>query len=112
MSSIKRRKFISVLGGAAILACLPVAADAQQVEKLPRVGLLGNHSPTLPLYDGFRQGLREAGYVEGRNIIIEARYAEGNLDRLPELARELARLNVNVDRQGAWSRSASAAAAT
>jgi putative ABC transport system substrate-binding protein len=50
----------------------------------------------LPLYDGFRQGLREAGYVEGRNIIIEARYAEGNLDRLPELARELARLNVNV----------------
>jgi putative ABC transport system substrate-binding protein len=66
------------------------------VEKLPRVGLLGNHSPTLPLYDGFRQGLREAGYVEGRNIIIEARYAEGNLDRLPELARELARLNVNV----------------
>jgi putative ABC transport system substrate-binding protein len=78
------------------LACLPLAADAQQVEKLPRVGLLGNHSPTLPLYDGFRQGLREAGYVEGRNIIIEARYAEGNLDRLPELARELARLNVNV----------------
>jgi len=78
------------------LACLPLAADAQQVEKLPRVGLLGNHSPTLPLYDGFRQGLHEAGYVEGRNIIIEARYAEGNLDRLPELARELARLNVNV----------------
>ena len=78
------------------IACLPLAADAQQVEKLPRVGLLGNHSPTLPLYDGFRQGLREAGYVEGRNIIIEARYAEGNLDRLPELARELARLNVNV----------------
>ena len=78
------------------LACLPLAADAQQVEKLPRVGLLGNHSPTLPLYDGFRQGLREAGYVEGRNIIIEARYAEGNLDRLPQLARELTRLNVNV----------------
>jgi len=78
------------------LACLPLAADAQQVEKLPRVGLLGNHSPKLPLYDGFRQGLREAGYVEGRNIIIEARYAEGNLDRLPQLARELARLNVNV----------------
>jgi len=48
------------------------------------------------VYDGFRQGLRELGYVEGKNIVIEARWAEGNLDRLPELARELARLNVNV----------------
>src|SRR5262245_57093250 len=78
------------------LACLPLAANAQQAEKAPRLGLLGNHSPTLPLYDGFRQGLRELGYVEGRNIIIEARFAEGNLERLPELARELAALNVNV----------------
>jgi putative tryptophan/tyrosine transport system substrate-binding protein len=78
------------------LAWVPLAANAQQAEKTPRLGLLGNHSPTLPLYDGFRQGLRELGYIEGRNIIIEGRFAEGNLERLPELARELAALNVNV----------------
>jgi putative ABC transport system substrate-binding protein len=78
------------------LAWLSLAANAQQPEKLPRLGWLGNFAATLPIYDGFRQGLRELGYVEGKNIIIEARWAEGNLDRLPELARELARLNVNV----------------
>jgi putative ABC transport system substrate-binding protein len=71
-------------------------ADAQEVAKLHRLGWLGNFSATAPVYDGFRQGLRELGYVEGKNIVIEARWAEGNLDRLPELARELARLNVNV----------------
>jgi len=63
---------------------------------LPRLGWLGNFSATAPVVDGFRQGLRDLGYAEGRNIVIEARWAEGNLDRLPELARELARLNVNV----------------
>ena len=83
----------------ALALCLvgvPVATIAQQPDKLPRLGWLGNFSTTAPVYGGFRQGLRELGYVEGRNIIIEARWAEGNLDRLPELARELARLNVNV----------------
>jgi len=78
------------------LACMPLATNAQQAEKLPRLGWLGNFAATLPIYEGMRQGLRELGYVEGKNIIIEARWAEGNLDRLPELARELARLNVNV----------------
>src|SRR5262245_35113970 len=73
-----------------------LAADAQEAAKLHRLGWLGNFSATAPVYDGFRQGLRELGYVEGKNIVIEARWAEGNLDRLPELARELARLNVNV----------------
>jgi len=79
---------------ALVLPSLP--ADAQEVAKLHRLGWLGNFSATAPVYDGFRQGLRELGYVEGKNIVIEARWAEGNLDRLPELARELARLNVNV----------------
>ena len=82
------------------LACsfvwLPLAGAAQQAEIVPRVGWLANLSSTSPVYDGFRQGLRELGYVEGKNIIIEARWADGNLDRLPELARELARLNVKV----------------
>jgi len=78
------------------LAWLPLAANAQLAEKPPRVGLLGSYSPTSPLYEAFRQGLRELGYVEGTNLIIEARFADGQLDRLPEFARELAGLNVNV----------------
>src|SRR5262249_44112986 len=78
------------------LACIPLATNAQQAEKLPRLGWLGNYAATLPIYEGLRKGLRELGYVEGKNITIEARWAEGNLDRLPELARELARLNVDV----------------
>jgi putative ABC transport system substrate-binding protein len=85
--------------GLALALCLvgvPVTTSAQQPDKLPRLGWLQNLSPTSPHYEGFRQGLRELGYVEGKNIVIEARRAEGNLDRLPELARELARLNVNV----------------
>jgi putative ABC transport system substrate-binding protein len=78
------------------LAWTPLGTNAQQTDKLPRLGWLGNLSATVPTYEGFRQGLRELGYAEDTNIIIEARWAEGNLDRLPELARELARLNVNV----------------
>jgi putative ABC transport system substrate-binding protein len=78
------------------LAWTPLATNAQQTDKLPRLGWLGNLAATVPTYDGFRQGLRELGYAEGTNIIIETRWAEGNLDRLPEFARELTRLNVNV----------------
>src|SRR5262249_12913734 len=78
------------------LPWLPLAANAHQAGKLPRLGWLGNYLPTFPAYEGFREGLRELGYVEGKNIIIEARWAEGNLDRVPELARELVRLNVDV----------------
>jgi len=96
MSSMKRRGFLSVVGVAAIVAWMPLAADAQQPTKLPRIGWLGNLAATAPVYDGFRQGLRELGYVEGKNIIIEARWVEGQLDRLPEFARELARLNVDL----------------
>jgi putative ABC transport system substrate-binding protein len=85
--------------GLALALCLvgvPVTTSAQQPDKLPRLGWLKNLSATAPWYDGFREGLRDLGYVEGKNIVIEARLAEGNLDRLPELARELARLNVDV----------------
>ncbi len=78
------------------LAWVPLAANAQQATKVPRLGWLGNNSPTFPPYEGFREGLRELGYVEGKNISIEARWAGGNLDRLPELAHELTRLNVDL----------------
>jgi putative ABC transport system substrate-binding protein len=77
------------------LVWLPFAAEAQQA-KLHRLGFLANHSPSNPEYQTFLQTLRELGYVEGKNITIEARYAEGNFDRLPELARDLVRLNVDL----------------
>ena len=76
--------------------CLP--AEAQQPQKNPRIGFLGATSPsTIPArLDAFRQGLRDLGYVEGKNIIIEYRYADGKLDRVPALAAELVGLNVDV----------------
>jgi putative ABC transport system substrate-binding protein len=82
---------------AILLAYIPTT-HAQQPEKIPRIGFLlapARSTVSEPL-DAFRQGLRELGYVEGRNIVVEYRYAEGNLDRLPELAGELVRLNVAV----------------
>jgi putative ABC transport system substrate-binding protein len=78
------------------LACLPLAATAQQAPKLPRLGWLGSGSATFPPYEGFRQGLRELGYVEGKNLAIEVRWANGDPDRLPALARELVSLNVDL----------------
>lgn len=76
----------------------PLATEAQQPAKVPRIGVLlsGSRSSTATRTDAFRQGLRELGYVEGQNIAIEYRYAEGKVDRLPPLAAELVRLNVDV----------------
>jgi putative ABC transport system substrate-binding protein len=73
-------------------------AQAQQAKKIPRVAFLGPGSDTnnAARTEAFRQSLRELGYVEGRNIVMEWRYAEGKLDRLPVLAAELVRLNVDV----------------
>ena len=89
---ITRRAFCS------ILLALPFPARAQQGKKMPRVGFLIAPSPSFfaPRLEGFRDGLRNLGYVEGKNILVEYRYAEGNLDRLPELAAELVNLNVDV----------------
>ena len=76
----------------------PVSANAQQRGKVPRIGYLGSSSPSaVPhLVDAFRQGLRDLGYVEGQNIAIEYRWAEGRLERLPNLAADLVRLKVDV----------------
>ena len=73
-------------------------AQAQQPGKVPRIGYLSVLSPSsdAPRIEAFRQGLRELGYVEGQNLAIEPRYAEGKLDRLPNLAGELVRLKVEV----------------
>jgi putative ABC transport system substrate-binding protein len=72
-------------------------AEAQQVRKIPRVGVLSAGVARLsPTLQAFRQGLRELGYVEGRDVILEQRYAESNLNRLPDLAAELVHLKVEV----------------
>jgi putative tryptophan/tyrosine transport system substrate-binding protein len=80
-----------------ILASLHLA-EAQQPTKVPRIGYLSGNSPSSESVrtGAFRQGLRELGYVEGKNIVIEYRYAEGKLDRMPALAAELVRLKVEV----------------
>jgi len=80
---------------ALVLLTVPPAAEAQPRPKVPRIGLLwpGELGPSAT---AFRQGLRDLGYVEGQNMAIEYRYAEGKADRLPELAAELVRLNVDV----------------
>ena len=75
-----------------------VAAHAQQPTKIPRIGFLGTTSPSSisTRVEGFRQGLRENGYVEGQNITIEYRWAEGKLDRLPNLAADLVSHKVDI----------------
>ncbi len=94
--NMKRK--ITVITLCALLLALCSPADAQQPTKIPRIGFLITSSPAViaPRMDAFQQGLRELGYVEGKNILIERRHAEGKLDRLPALAAELVRLNVDV----------------
>jgi putative ABC transport system substrate-binding protein len=81
-----------------MLFALCVFAEAQQAKKVPRIGFLGatSLSGESARIEAFRQGLRELGYVEDKNIVIEYRWAEGKFDRLPALAAELARLKVDV----------------
>jgi putative ABC transport system substrate-binding protein len=88
--TVRRRDFITLLGGAA--AAWPSAAKAQQ-QPVPIVGYLDNTSAAATSYRvaAFRQGLNEAGFVEGRNVAIEFRWAEGQLARVPALAADLVR---------------------
>jgi putative tryptophan/tyrosine transport system substrate-binding protein len=92
-----RKKFFP-LALTALLFALSFPAQAQQPTKMPRIGLLVAVSPSAAAArtETFRQGLRELGYVEGKNIVIESRYAEGKLDRLPALASELVRLKMDI----------------
>ena len=91
-------KIIICLAHSAVLFALSLSAEAQQPTKIPRIGFLaGNSLSSLAArVEAFRQGLRELGYVEGKNIVIEWRYAEGKADRLPSLAAELVRLKVDI----------------
>ena len=94
MSDMRRREFITLLGGAAV--AWPLAARAQQISKPARLGYIwiGAKDSEHSTRDGLRQGLRDLGYLEGRDIILEERYAESQPDRLPEIVAELVRLNV------------------
>jgi putative tryptophan/tyrosine transport system substrate-binding protein len=93
--TLKRREFITLLGGAAFL---PLAARAQRAGKIYRIGFLAN-DPTLPEQpagQAFLDGLRESGFVEGKNIIIERRFAEGRSDRYAELVDNLLQAGVDL----------------
>jgi putative ABC transport system substrate-binding protein len=93
---VKRREFIAIVGGAA--AAWPLAAGAQQSSGRPLIGLLSPLSETTATrnIEGFRAGLRELGYVEGRNIALALRFADGMYDRMPALAAELVALKPDV----------------
>ena len=88
-----RRAFITSMIGALLAA--PLAAEAQQPAKVPRIGILSAGAASAR-EEALRHGLREVGYVEGQNVVIEPRYAEGRFAKLPDLANELVRLNVDV----------------
>ena len=93
---IGRRDFIALIGGVAV--AWPVVARAQSAENVRRVGILwpGASPPASPRLELFREGLREAGFIEGENLVIELRYSKTGLQHLPELAAELVRLKVEV----------------
>ena len=94
---MNRRSFIGALASA--LLATPLAADAQQAGKVYRIGILTNKASDpaeARLWQAFRSGLRERGWIEGQNILIEFRAAEGNTGRLPELAADLVRLKVDL----------------
>ena len=108
---MRRRELLLLLGG---LSAWPAAARAQPLNKLPRVGYLFSFVATEGhhLWEACRQGMRELGYVEGQNVILEPRWADGHHDRLPGLVRELVNLKVDVIVAAATPASQAAQAAT
>jgi putative ABC transport system substrate-binding protein len=97
-SKIENLKWVGFVAIAITFVMCEAVAQAQQPKQVPRIGFLSSLSPAVvsDRMEAFRQGLRELGYVEGKNIVIEWRYAEGKTERLPDLAAELVRLNVDV----------------
>ncbi len=92
----KRRKLVIALGAGVLTAAR--GTYAQQAGKMPQIGYVGNSTPALEsaLVEGFRQGLRERGFIEGKNVVVHYRWAEGNIDALPVIVAELIALKVDV----------------
>jgi putative ABC transport system substrate-binding protein len=97
-SKIQNLKWGGLVAISVAFAICGAVATAQQAKKVPRIGFIGGSSASAVAarLEAFRQGLRELGYVEEKNIVIEYRYAEGKVDRMPDLAAELVRLKVDV----------------
>src|SRR3989449_10611189 len=97
-SAIQNPKWLGLSGIAFVLVVCGAVAQAQQQGKVPRIGYLSALSPSAEAsrLDGFRQGLRDLRYVDEKSVVIESRFAEGKLDRLPDLVAELVRLKVDV----------------
>lgn len=97
-SKIGNRKWARLSGVAFVIVVFWTGAQAQQTKKIPRIGYLSSASisGSAASLEAFHEGLRESGYVKGKNIIIEYRWAEGKVDRLPELATELVNLGVDI----------------
>ena len=92
---MRRREFITLLGGAAVT--WPITARAQQADGMRRIGFLGGGTVSLqPIYNGLLQGMRELGYREGKDFVVEWRLAEGQYERFAEFAAEMVRLKVEV----------------
>src|SRR5262245_29373357 len=94
-AQVQRREFITLFSGA---AAWPLAASAQAPSKIPRVGFIigGSSTSARQHFEAFRQGLRQLGYLEGQTIVLEVRWAEGRVQRIPELVAELVKLKVDV----------------
>src|SRR5690242_10333032 len=97
LKRLQRREFINLLG--CMAAAWPLVARGQQAAKVARIGFMVTGSLESPeqriTVDAFRQGLREHGYIEGQNVTIVYRTADGRIERFPELATELVRLNLD-----------------
>ena len=105
-----RRAFVAGVVGGLVAGALATKAEPQA--RTPRVGVIGEHSPADPFVAAFRQGLHDLGYVEGRNVVVELRYAQGALDRVPRLAAELLRRQIDVLVVGGTVSAQAAATAT
>ena len=91
-----RREFMCTLAGGLLVAPLAAEAQEQKAGKVYRIGFLRAGQPPKPWVEAFQQGLRERGYVDGQNVVLEFRFTDGSFDQLPRLAEELVRLKVDV----------------
>lgn len=106
---LNRRAFLC---GAMSAFTVPVSAGAEQTSRVYRVGFLRQGQPPKTFVEGFQQGLRERGYVDGQNVIVDFRFTDGSLDQLPQLAEELVRAKVDVILASASSAAMAAKRAT